>query len=97
MIDLKNPIIVSLSGISSVFLISIIVLCITNPCYIMEINKKGVKIKNIYLLITYSLLFAVSTGIIILLVMQSINGNKSRMGFVTSTKSFNPRVYSPRT
>ena len=92
-IDLNNSIDVSIKGIGIVFLISIILLCVTNPCYIMEINNKGQKRKNIFLLISYSLLFAISTGIIILFVTQHTSSKEMCIKF---KKSLNPRAYSPK-
>jgi len=93
-IDFKNPIISSLIGMGVTFLVSIIVLCVTNPSYIMEISKHGKKTKNVYLLVTYSLLFSVVIGIVVLLCNKRFKSNSPRLRFVT--KSFNPAAYSPR-
>lgn len=66
-IDLKNPIISSVFSIGITFIIFIIIFCITNPHYIMEISKNGKKKKNIYLLFIYSLLFGILVGFCVLL------------------------------
>ena len=62
-IELNNPIIYSISIITIIFLISVIILYLTKPSYIMEISKNGKKKKNIYLIFIYSLLFGVLFGI----------------------------------
>jgi membrane-bound metal-dependent hydrolase YbcI (DUF457 family) len=91
-IDYKNPIFLSLLTICITFIISIIILLITQPLYVIEVSEKGKKI-NIYLLITHSLLYSVLCGIIILL--YKTNEEKPiKVGFSYQNK-FNPRAYSP--
>lgn len=98
-IDLKIPIIFSLVSIGITFVISMLILWITKPSYIMKISKKGEKIIDQYLTVTYSLLFSTLIGIITLIVKT---GDKKehpvQMGFSTyNAKAFNPMKYSPKT
>ena len=90
-IDLKKPIVSSLFSIFITFLISMMVLFIIKPSFIIDISKEGKKKKNIYLLFTYSMLFGVSAGIIVLLC-------KTTEVFTTkpaSVLSFNSNAYKP--
>lgn len=92
-IDYNNPIIVSLLSIGITFIIVFIFLYITTPNYIMEISKQGKRCLSLYLLITYSLLFAVFSGIIMFFI-KTENNNTSKpvkMGFAI----INPRAYIP--
>ena len=65
-IDLKKPIVSSIVSIVITFLMSMMVLSITKPSYIIEVSKEGKKKINIYLLFTYSMLFSFLIGICIL-------------------------------
>ena len=68
-IDLKKPINSSLFSILITFLLSIMVLFITKPSYITEIDrKKRIKKINIYRLFIYSILFALLVGICVLFI-----------------------------
>ena len=97
-IDLKNPIISSVFSIGITFVISIIILCVTKPSYIMEISKNGKKKKNIYILFTHSLLFGVLIGIFVLLYKTGHNSSiVSKLAFSNyNGRSFRPKIYSPR-
>lgn len=95
-IDLKNPIISSILSIGITFVISIIILYVTNPSYIIEISKNGKKKKNIYLLFTCSLLFGILVGIFILLYKTgSRSSTVSNIAFSTNNILFIPKIYSP--
>jgi hypothetical protein len=91
-IDLKKPVFSSLFSISITFLVSMIVLCVTNPTYITEVSKKGKKKKNVYLLFTYSMLFATLVGTIVLLWRT---GSNIRSGKSVPVLAFNTRAYRP--
>ena len=68
-IDLKKPINSSLFSILITFLLSIMVLFITKPSYITEIDRKKRRRKiNIYRLFIYSILFALLVGICVLFI-----------------------------
>lgn len=93
--DFKNPIITSLLSGSISFIISLIVLYIYKPSYIIVVKKSGGKKINVPLLVTYSLLFADLVGIITLLFIT--RNTNVKLGFDTKyPKIFNPRSYSPR-
>jgi len=68
-IDLKKPINSSLFSIIITFLLSIMVLFITKPSYITEIDRKKRKKRiNIYRLFIYSILFSLLVGICVLFI-----------------------------
>ena len=94
--DFKNPIITSLLSISISFIISLIVLFIYKPSYIMEVKKSGDTNINLSLLVTYSLLFADLIGIITMLFIT--RNTKVKLGFdeTKGFKIFNPISYSPQ-
>ena len=97
-IDIKNPITFSLFSVIITFFISIIVLYITKPSYIVDVSEDGKKKKNIYLLFTYSMLFAVLVGITFLLWRTGESSTKTTTeGSVLafSSKSYIPNLYSP--
>ena len=91
-IDLKQPINSSLFSVLIAFLVSLIILYVTKPSYIMEVSKDGKNKKNIYLLVVYSMLFAISVGILVLLCMKGFTENKS----TKPRMAFNPRSYKPQ-
>lgn len=95
-IDLKKPINSSLFSMVITFVLSLTILCVTKPSYIMEISKKGKNKKSIYLLVTYSMLFSVLVGITVLLYRTGSTETKSdapRMAF--NPRSYRPKMYSP--
>lgn len=96
-IDLKNPIISSVFSIGITFVIFILIFYVTNPSYIMEISKNGKKKKNIYLLLTYSLLFGILVGICVFLYKTgSKSSSVANITFSTyNGRSFRPKLYSP--
>ena len=96
-IDLKKPINSSLFSMSITFVLSLTILCVTKPSYIMEVSKEGKNKKSIYLLVTYSMLFSVLVGITVLLCRTGSTETKSdapRMAF--NPRSYRPKMYSPR-
>jgi uncharacterized membrane protein len=94
-IDYKKPIISSIFSMGITFIITFIILLITQPSYIMEVSKKGTKKKNLYLLLSYSLLFSVLIGIIVLLFKTDyISLSTPKMGFNSNPKSFKPITYT---
>jgi hypothetical protein len=96
-IDLKKPIHSSLFSMAITFLLSMIILCVTKPDYIMEISKEGKSKKNIYLLFTYSMLFSVLIGIAVLLCTHGSIVTKSHEPFMAfNQRSYRPTIYSPR-
>jgi hypothetical protein len=72
-IDIKNPIVSSLFSTIFTFILSMIIFYISKPNCILKISDKGIKIKDYYLLISYSLLFGVFTGVVVLLVTADLN------------------------
>ena len=70
---------------------------ITKPSYIVDVSEDGKKKKNIYLLFTYSMLFAVLVGITFLLWRTEESSAKTTEGSVLafSSKSYIPILYSP--
>lgn len=97
-IDLKNPIISSLISIGITFVISMTILLLAKPSYIMEISKEGKTRINIYLTVTFSLLFSILIGIIFLILKTDGDKQKTvQMGFSKyNAKAFNPLQYSPK-
>lgn len=96
-IDLKKPINSSLFSMVITFVLSLTILWVTKPSYIMEISKDGKNKKSIYLLVTYSMLFSVLVGITVLLCRTGSAETKSdapRMAF--NPRSYRPKMYSPR-
>ena len=96
-IDLKKPINSSLFSMVITFVLSLTILWVTKPSYIMEISKEGKNKKNIYLLVTYSMLFSVLVGITVLLCRTGsteTNSDAPRMAF--NPRSYRPKMYSPR-
>ena len=69
-IDIKNPIISSLLSVLITFITVIIILYITKPIYITKVYDDGVENIDYYLLVSYSLLFGVLVGIIVLLIVS---------------------------
>lgn len=63
-INVKNSIVSSVILIVITFFIMIIILSFTKPFYIMEVDKKGKKLINWYLLISISVLFGILSGLI---------------------------------
>lgn len=92
-IDYKNPIVSSFFSICIIFVLFMIILCLTKPLCIMEVpvNGKGKKI-NGYLLCNYSLLFATLIGIIVFL-FKTTNIQTPKLSFST----YNQRSYKPVT
>ena len=96
-INLKKPINSSLFSMAITFLLSLIILCVTKPDYIMEISKEGKSKKNIYLLFTYSMLFSVLIGITVLLCRPlSIVTKSDKPLMAFNPRSYRPTMYSPR-
>lgn len=96
-IDLKKPIVFSLVSIGITFVISMTILFLTKPSYIIEISKNGRQKINPYLTLTYSLVFAILVGILVLILKTGdINKNHVQMSFSKyNAKAFNPIEYSP--
>ena len=97
-IDIKNPIISSLFSVIITFSISMIVLYLTKPSYIVHVSDEGKKKKNIYLLFTYSMLFSVLAGITVLLWRTGESSTKTTSESAVlafSSKSYRPKLYSP--
>ena len=90
-IDFKNPISFSLFSIVVTFLICMIVLCVTKPSYIIYVSAKGKKKKNIYLLFTYSMLFAVVIETFVLLWKTGLENPIKTSPIL----SFNSKAYRP--
>lgn len=96
-IDYKKPIVSSLLSMGITFVITIIMLYIVQPVYIIEVSDDGKKKRNVYLLFTYSLLFSVFIGIIVLLFRTGHKDSYVKMGFNNfNPKSFKPQIYSPK-
>tara|TARA_B110000908_G_C10023582_1_gene344001 strand:- start:301 stop:591 length:291 start_codon:yes stop_codon:yes gene_type:complete len=93
-IDYKTPINSSLLSMGITFVITMIILYITKPFYIIQVTEEGKKKKNLYLLINYSLLFSVFVGIVVLLFRIGTDSPIPTMGFA-NPRSFNPRGYVP--
>jgi succinate dehydrogenase/fumarate reductase cytochrome b subunit len=91
-IEFKKPIVSSLFSIILTFLVSMIVLYVTNPSYIIDVSEDGKKRKNICLLFIYSMLYAVLVGISVLLWRTGESSTKKSR---TSVLGFNPRSYNP--
>jgi hypothetical protein len=94
-IDLKKPINSSLVIMIITLVLSIIILSITEPSYIMEVSKEGKNKKSIYLLLTYSMLFSLSIGITVFLCRTgtgSIKTTEPYMGF--NQRSYKPTKYT---
>ena len=94
-INYKIPIISSVMSIGIFFIICIILLYSIQPSYIMNISDTGIYKINIFLLLTYSLLFSITIGIVVLLCKTNIQSNNNitqhKMGFVThDIRSYNP-------
>jgi hypothetical protein len=91
-IDIKKPIYSSLFIMIIILILSIIIMYITKPTYIMEVSKEGHNKKSIYLLLTYSMLFSVSIGITVFLYRTASNKSESTEIYM----GFNPRSYKPK-
>jgi len=97
-IDYKNPIILSGIGIVIMFIVSLLVLWLTKPPYIMGITKSGVRSIDCCMLVMYSALFSVVSGVIIYM-CATMKLSPKPAGKI-SKMSFNPGFanysYSPR-
>ena len=95
-IDLKKPIVASLFGMVITFVLSMIVLSLTKPKYILKVSQKGRKTINVYLLIIFSMLVSVLIGITILLWRTGLTSDLSSWKDNTQRLAFNPQSYRPR-
>lgn len=99
-INYKNPIIYSLCSMCITFVISVIMIFLIKPLYIMEVpNNSNIKKKKInwYLLFNYSFLFASLIGIVVLL-FKTDHGKKPRFGFsIYNKRAYRPVSYSVNT
>lgn len=90
-IDFKNPIISSLFSIIITFVISVIVLFITKPLYIIDVSEDGTKKTNIALLLSVCMLFAVLVGITVFLLKT---GDSLKPPEINHVREFNPMNYN---
>lgn len=64
------------------------------PLLILKVSDKGIKIIDYYLLFSYSLLFSVLTGIIVLFTVSEFTTKKSKTYIKHNFKSYTSNVYT---
>jgi len=97
---LQSPINASIAGMVIIFIISAIVLYLTKPNFITVIPLHGEdreKKKNYMLIFTYSLLFAFSIGIVIMMTMSGLlkQGGGSSDSKIKHSTPVKKTVYHP--
>ena len=72
-IDKKNPIVLSIFSIITTFIFSVIIFYICKPSFVLKVSNKSGKVIDYYVLFSYSLLFSMFVGIIILCIVSGFS------------------------